>query len=329
MEVAPAFLRGEASFPGIEGWRADAALCARQNLKGREYVDPDCGPLLQRLDALAPNDWTATLLSPEVFAFLVNDDDEWTWALLARRLDERPGRGGGAGRLPVLWEEPAAEFTAALRRHGIGSRGPSSSDASFLPPSDPEFPTYRSRISAAAGLVLRLCPGYMADICEAVDRVALVDERASFRGSSGIGFRGLVMLAPEPDWSPGIFAEEMVHEGTHCLLDLISVREPLVAGEDAMLPQWSAPFRPDKRPLYGNFHAVVVVSRLIHLFRRMAEEQIEPERDWLARANEYAQRSEEAVHALVGYPHLSEMARRLMDSLVVPTLQTELRRSIA
>jgi HEXXH motif-containing protein len=176
-------------------------------------------------------------------------------------------------------------------------------------------------------LIERVAPGFRAEMDHLIDCVVLVDEGASFRGASGLAFRGMIMLSPEPGWTVCTFAEELVHEMTHLLLDLISIREPLLKGDLAFEELYAAPFRPDKRPLYGNFHAVVVVSRLIHLFQAFERHGVvEQETIWNDKAQEYARRSVEPLATLMAQGDLSEMAHRWLEMLVEPTLKATLTR---
>ena len=105
--------------------------------------------------------------------------------------------------------------------------------ANFIDPSTAQFASCATAVESALGLIERIAPGFRAEIEKLVECVVLVDEGASFRGASGLAFRGMIMLSPEPDWTTCTFAEELVHEMTHLLMDLISIREPLLKGEQA------------------------------------------------------------------------------------------------
>jgi HEXXH motif-containing protein len=226
---------------------------------------------------------------------------------------------------PLIWPQPTAQFLTVLRSQGRGTRRDSCVGARFIDPSTPRFSEYAFTLEQALLLIERVAPGFRGEINHLIDCVVLVDEGGSFRGASGLAFRGMIMLSPEPGWTICTFAEELVHEMTHSLLDIISIREPLLKGDHAFDELYAAPFRPDKRPLYGNFHAVVVVSRLIHLFQAFERHGIvEPGTIWNDKVQEYARRSVEPLATLRAHGHLSQMARRLLDMLVEPTLKTTL-----
>ena len=311
-------LTGGDAFPRLADWRADGALFAHQAMLARRRLEPDDDGLLDVLGALGSQEWTSTLLRPEVFSFLASEPTRSTWGELATALKE--GRGlTDAGGVAVM-TTPSPRFTALLRVLGKGSRRESNADASFVDPASDEFSWCKQSITTAMTLLRSCVPGYAADVSMVIDSIALVDERASFRGSSGAIHRGLVFLSPDESWTPGVFAEEILHEATHNLLDLISLRNPLVQGDDAFEEKHSAPFRPDKRHVYGNLHALIVVARLIHLFAALADSPASGEADWRDRARDYAERSLEPLESVSAHPGLSGPARYLVDNLVVPAL---------
>jgi len=313
----PPFLIGTAAFPGLDGWKADAALLIQQSLAARADHSPECATLLQTINGLQENEWVKSLLRPEMTAFLSNEPRPWTWRQLAQRLDGRPLKAGA--RVSII-DTPGDEMLEVLRKSGKGSKRDSCANASFLNPQSAEHHRYRTQIERALSLIEEVTPGFAAELHSLVDCIAFVDDQASFRGASGLILRGMVMLSPDRDWSVGVFAEELVHETTHTLLDLLSIAEPLLEGDAALEEKWTAPFRPDKRPLVGNFQALVVVSRLVHLFGKFRRSRVASELDWSARAADYAARSKEALEPLDSYPRLSSMARRLLDHLVKPTM---------
>lgn len=315
--TCPAFLTGVEPFPSLDDWRADAALRVRQHLKFRELDDPDCHAVLTSIDRQDLRGWIKTLTCPETLAFVVDDPKQWTWKRLRVALASRPA---SEHRRPEVRARVGEEFEVILRHQGQGTRGPSSADARFLAPHDPRFASYEERLTRAFDVVERVAPGFAAEIVALVDGIALVDDKASFRGASGLGHHGLVFFSPDDTWTVGVFVEEIVHEATHTLLDTLSIGEPFLSGADALTARWEAPFRPDKRPLLGNFHALVVVSRLIHLFQHFRRSEVAVELDWNARARDYARRAQRSLDALVAYPGLSPLAREILEALVRPTL---------
>lgn len=317
----PPWLTGSIPFPSIEDWLADAALCVRQNLRARELPSVSCRWVVKRLELLPSEELIAELLRPEIFAFLTGNPQPDSWTELRDALEARTTKPRDGS---LVWQRPTPQFAAVLRSQGRGSRSESCANANFLDSSAPSFVQYAAAIERALTLIGRVAPGFRAEIDSLVDCVVLVDEGASFRGASGLAFRGMVMLSPDSTWTDGTFAEELVHETTHALLDLISIREPLLTGQRAFEPLFTAPFRPDKRPLYGNFHALVVVSRLIHLFQSFERAGVEPGTIWRDKSLDYAQRSVESLATLKLHADLSPMAHRWLETLVDPTLTATL-----
>jgi hypothetical protein len=311
-------LAGSLPFPHLDDWLADAALFAQQGLAARQASSGVAAGYLDSVATLRRSDWVTALLHPAVFAFLANEPNESAWPDLCHEV-ERDGEAEMHGTVRVLGN-PGDAFAELLRRLGPGSRRSDCSSAAFLSADDGLFVSGCRSIAGAAELIRDLCPGYSVELNRVVHAVALCDQGTSFRGSSGVIHRGLVFLSPEPSWTIGVFAEELVHETTHNLLDLISLRVPLLDGEEAFEELYAAPFRPDPRHLYGNFHALVVVSRLICLFLAFEEAGIEPHIDWRSRGSEYANRSQAALQEVACYPRLSPAAQLLLDELVRPAL---------
>lgn len=314
----PGYLRGKEPFPSLDAWRADGALFFRENLGARAGADIAAARLLSSIDSLDRSHWAATLLKPECSSFLLREPADWTWEELEDALEERPCRLDGP---PEVLASPSARMLQTLRRSGKGSRGPTCQNAAFLSPGSRQFEDATQKLQAAIGLIQAMTPGYGAELAALVDCILLVDEHASFRGASGLTMRGAVMLSPEREWTAGVFAEELVHETTHTLLDLVSLRQPLLGGDEALEEKWSAPFRPDKRPLFGNFHALVVVARVVHLFHAFEEAGYADGIDWRQRALDYTARAQEPLAAIEAYPSLSPLAEQLLDLLVRPTLK--------
>ncbi|MHB8217092.1 MAG: aKG-HExxH-type peptide beta-hydroxylase [Candidatus Sulfotelmatobacter sp.] len=315
-------LKGILPFPNLSDWAADGALYALQALKYKlgSAPDPTGHQFLNTVLALEPISWQSVLLHPAVFAFLAEEPERWRWQQL---LDEVAHDGAAIsicdGR-PSVWTSPSPRFERLLRLLGRGSRGRDCAKASFVPPTSPAFERYVARTRAAIELMASLTPGFVTDLRTTVHAVAFVDDKASFRGSSGAIQRGLVLLSPDDSWDVCVFAEELLHEATHNLLDLMSLREPLLAGTGAFEERYSSPFRPDPRHLYGNFHALVVVARLLWLFRALEQRGIGEATRWRERRIDYATRASDSLGAVRQYGGLSANARVLLDRLVVPTL---------
>ena len=130
----------------------------------------------------------------------------------------------------------------------------------------------------------------------------------------------MIFFSPDNQWAEITWAEEIIHETTHNILDVVSVREPLLLGEDSYLEKYDAPFRKDKRHLYGNFHALCVISRLIQFHTclissgvniKFSKEKIE----------EYRMKASEPYKALLSDACFSELGKALHDLIIKDTLK--------
>jgi HEXXH motif-containing protein len=169
----------------------------------------------------------------------------------------------------------------------------------------------------ALGLLAECAPGFRADIDTFVQAIVLCDD-ASFRGASGISKKGLVFFSPESAWSVVTWAEELVHEATHNILDAVGARIPLVEGDDAFREMHPGPFRPDPRHHYGNYHGLVVVARLIVLFDLLIRKGYEVTTLEEKKAD-YIERSVESLKSL-GVARLSALGRVVFEAIVTPVL---------
>lgn len=316
-------LTGTLPFPNLGDWMADGALFALQALKNRlsESPDPVGSHLITTLAASPLSVWQAKLLHPSVFAFLAKEPEPCTWQHFQEEIDRDGDPVTPPGTNIRVWSNPGPRFELLLRSLGRGSRGLNCSMASFVNQSSPQFFNYLSRIADAIQLLETVTPGFAADIRSVVHAVAFVDKHASFRGSSGVIHRGLVLLSPDESWNVYVFAEELVHEATHNLLDLISLREPLLGGAMAFEERYQSPFRPDPRHLYGNFHALIVVSRLVWLFKAFEDYEVGSRSFWREKEKDYCRRASQCSLDVQKYQGLSPNARFLMNQLVAPTLK--------
>lgn len=206
-----------------------------------------------------------------------------------------------------------------LRTFGIGSRGADSSNANSI--SDINFFfAHKAKILESVDFIKKYIPGFYKDFCIFITSIVLVDEYASFRGASSISNIGLIFFSPDNEWSEITWAEEIIHETTHNILDVVSVREPLLIGKDSYLEKYDAPFRKDKRHLYGNFHALCVISRLIQFHTclissgvniKFSKEKIE----------EYRMKASEPYKALLSDASFSGLGRALHDLIIKDILK--------
>ncbi len=69
------------------------------------------------------------------------------------------------------------------------------------------------------------------------------------------------------------FCEHIIHETSHLHLHTLFAIDRLILNDPS--ERYTAPIRPDPRPMYGVFHATFVLSRMVRLFMLLAE-KIDP-----------------------------------------------------
>lgn len=206
-----------------------------------------------------------------------------------------------------------------LRTFGIGSKGADSSNANFITDIKTFF-EHKDKILKSVDYIKKYAQGFYKDFCTFITSIVLVDEYASFRGASSISNIGLIFFSPDKQWSEITWAEEIIHETTHNILDVVSVREPLLLGEDAYLEKYDAPFRKDKRHLYGNFHALCVISRLIQFHTCLINSGVNIEFS-KEKIEEYRMKASEPYKALLSDACFSELGKALHNLIIKGTLQ--------
>lgn len=266
--------RGESGFPYAERWKADLAKMCSVVLASivERSEDGTHGQMLaDEISALSPEQWVVRLTDPVLFAWCTEAQKlpvvtESTWRQLHADLGHNYGKiYPCTGSQLAIWSTPNLEFLRRMRLAGPGSLGDSCSDASFLDPCGVLFADARAKIGEAMTALAELAPGYRADVEQFVSALGLADDRASFRGSSALGRFGLVWFSPRATWPYQIWAEELVHEATHYIIDCIGAGQPLLLGDDLTRPRFPSPLRSDLRPAQGVFHALVVTGRILKL----------------------------------------------------------------
>lgn len=80
------------------------------------------------------------------------------------------------------------------------------------------------------------------------------------RSASSYNLLGLVLIWADEVHSPVYYAQQVVHEAAHLRLFLKSTDDKFVLNPESQL--YTAPFRPDARPMLGIFHALFVLARI-------------------------------------------------------------------
>lgn len=91
-------------------------------------------------------------------------------------------------------------------------------------------------------------------------------------GASFENVYGAIFISIPEDDKTDLFTylvEHIVHESSHNLLYSLMSMDKLIT--NSANDTYEAPLRPDKRPMYGIFHATFVVARMMRTFRKLAQ----------------------------------------------------------
>ncbi len=313
-------------FPRSEDWIADVAAFAWEclvTLRNDRSEGTHSTEVMSRLAGLDQSKWLDTCYSPLMFSWLTDAekspklrDKDWDSLLAELYADQDPDYLSDDKKIQ-LWRRPVSRFLNRLQAMGQGSRSVSSKDAIYLDPDSEMYRLASGKLREAVSLIQACTPGYYRDLVNYVRGVVLVDNRASFRGASGLNQCGLIFFSPDEDWPAHKWAEELVHESTHCIVHCMDLRDHLVTGENALEEIHPGPFRPDPRHHHGNFHALSVVARLIVLFNRLAEAGYASD-ELLARRLDYLTRCRKSYDAFVESATLSPLGHELFVGLIRP-----------
>lgn len=268
--------QGDSGFPLSESWKADIAKMCSVVLDAlsRRCSVPE-GLLPATLARLEYEEWVERLTDPVLFAWCTEAQklpeikrSDWERLDADLRFDPAPMRPD-PGSPVVIWSRPSEVFLARMREAGPGSLGENCHDADFLDPSKALFQDAYQKISTALKVLGDEAPGFRRDVDSFIRAIGLADSRASFRGSSALGRFGLVWFSPRETWPYQIWAEELMHEATHYILDGVGASQPLLVGEAAETALLPSPLRADLRPALGAFHALVVTGRILTLLDRL------------------------------------------------------------
>lgn len=216
--------------------------------------------------------------------------------------------------LPV----PPQLIVQNMRTFGIGSKGSDSSKASYIKDVNSFF-YHKTNILKSVDIIKKYTPGFYNDFKTFVTSIVLLDEHSSFRGASGLSNISLVFFSPDNDWAEFTWAEEIVHETTHNILEVLNVNQSLLLGENVFQEKYKAPFRKDNRHLFGNFHALCVVSRLIqfHTILIKSGVNIKNSKD---KIEEYREKSAIPYKTLLADACFSELGKATHDLIISDTL---------
>lgn len=121
-------------------------------------------------------------------------------------------------------------------------------------------------LRSGAGILAEHWPEMLAEIATTVRQLFI------FSSEKVIGFvdfrsHGAVWLRESAIRTPLQFAEELIHEASHVRLNAAHAVSPLFLNDDR--ERYASPLRADPRPMFGVFHQMFVLCRLVEFYRRI------------------------------------------------------------
>jgi HEXXH motif-containing protein len=182
-------------------------------------------------------------------------------------------------------------------------------------PDGPTLERCRAGYDAAMDLLARAAPEVRDEVASLLRLVVFAspaDSDSGFNGASTFFMWGASVLNAEPRREPAAFCDLLIHEASHLLLFGKSAEAPLTdsRGDEEL----ASPFRSDKRPADGIFHACFVAARVHCAMRAM-----------LAGGS---LRGDEVPAVEARARHNGEAARKGLDTLAANAKLTPLGREI-
>lgn len=114
-------------------------------------------------------------------------------------------------------------------------------------------------------------PEYYNFVTSLIKQIVLVGqtERGGIKSGSTLKTLGCIIISPntKEELSPvGQYIEDLVHEASHTRLFLEQTKDQLV--NNPVVNLYAAPFRKDKRPMSGIYHANYVLGTIVTYFSR-------------------------------------------------------------
>ncbi len=125
------------------------------------------------------------------------------------------------------------------------------------------------KISQALKVMKALSDYFYKFVISLINQIVLVGltDRGSIKSSSAIKTLGCIILCPNTKTQKSTinqYIEDLIHESSHCELFLEQAKDQLVNNPAEDL--YAAPFREDKRPMAGIYHANYVLGNIVTYF---------------------------------------------------------------
>jgi len=125
------------------------------------------------------------------------------------------------------------------------------------------------RIQQAIEILHSTSPYYYSFVISLIKHIVLVGQtaRGGIKSGSTLKTLGCIIISPntKEEFCPtGQYIEDLIHEASHNYLFLEQAIDPLV--NNPVVNLYEAPFRKDKRPMSGIYHANYVLGNIVSYF---------------------------------------------------------------
>lgn len=214
---------------------------------------------------------------------------------------------------PLKWDESDCA-TAQYIFGPLGPRGPNGELGEMLDIPKARFDECAAQVRPALELLRTSYVEMYGEIDALVACIRLMDGEHIGSVSSPRSF-GLIHLAPPT--SPAERADPLLHlillithETSHIVLNAMMTHDPLVLNDPA--ERYSSPLRRDPRPISGIYHAVFVLSRIVHVLGLVRHHHDTPLLSLMIESSTSNMRK--ALDTVQENGRLSPDGRRLLDS---------------
>ncbi|WP_322762974.1 aKG-HExxH-type peptide beta-hydroxylase [Frankia sp. Cr2] len=214
---------------------------------------------------------------------------------------------------PLRYDRTEAEILDFL----CGPEGPRSQRGEFPEmwvPNDDDVAAGQKWVTESLLVLGDLDSDLAAEFGELAAELRLFRGRAA-RGITSVRSFGLILLrlpdrGQESSEPLLYFLDHIAHETSHMVLHTLMNIEPLVIGGHDV--RYSAPIRPDHRPLYGIYHATFVLSRITRLLARLAAH--DPRPPVLSALQIQYERFGKGIATLAAHATLTATGRKVLES---------------
>jgi len=156
-------------------------------------------------------------------------------------------------------------------------------------------------------------PEMFAELQDSVTNLLFFD-CPGLLGFSGLGYHGGIFLRVQDIEDPVKLAENILHEGSHVRLNTSMAGTQYFDGDAD--GRYASPLREDPRPMFGVFHQMFVLGRMLHFYDLVsARLAIHHRRHAVVRRQFHEAHTTVCAHA-----RLTPAGQRLTDALVETTL---------